>query len=474
MKKNSIYVLILAVGFLMSACGSNSKEDPLPPPPSPPNYNGYVFENATNSLLINSYKEYEIKFQLTKDGFPAAEEVILFKSFSKMYGSVSTYKTTTDKNGRGLFIYNPPAIIPDNNTNVELQYVYLLPKDNNETFNDLLQNVILHFNYDASNGNGRATTLSLVYVSTSSEPGKMINRYLVHAVDKKSNQPKVGIPVSMSLVNNVKVVKTDKEDNSGNIIADAPPSFHDSTVEFVQSKVEVNDNLIIFPSEDKVDPSYIGGWNIDGISSSKLILSGVYSNLNSTNKLYYVIGDERRLIGDEGIGQIGVADVKLVDGETETNVNGDVFFDVTFDSILAGHTVTLEAHGTDNGERIGIAKRAGLRWGDFSASPVAVSNNKNKTIIKEVKMNLTINTEGGGSEWLVGTNIVPSSFTVVSNSEGGDCIILLDEPPSDFFTGNSGQVIIAVKIVDTNVTNKDPIDCTVNWKGGMSSIYSEY
>ena len=74
-----------------------------------------------------------------------------------------------------------------------------------------------------------------------------------------------------------------------------------------------------------------------------------------------VIGNENRFISDKNDFGYGVAtaDIATKAGGYVTDANGNVQFDVKFDPILAGHTVTIAAHAND-GERTGVSKIAPL------------------------------------------------------------------------------------------------------------------
>lgn len=445
------------MSMLLSGCGSNSKKDPITPTP-PPATNGYAFKNVTSNLNITAYEKYKIEFQLTQNDFAVPGAPVAMKVFDQHLGSVESNSVVTDENGKGSFSYTPPAVFPETGT---LSIVYT---DGNISIE---APITLKFNLDESS-DGRATTLSIVYESTEYDVKRgMIGHYHVHAVDRKSNLPTVGIPVKFTLVNGVKEFNGEKlQISKGSIYNTDPVTFIDNSINYaMQTKVISGDNLIIFPSEGKTDSSYLGGWNIKSVSDN-LTFSGMYSNLIDTTNLTYIIGNEERLLGgDNGeVGSLVIAHVEIVDDITDAD--GYAYFDIVFDPKLAGHTVSVEAHGDENGRRIGVAQKIGLRWDKISAPSVTTPNSGS---IEKVRMAIFIELENGGSEYLIDVNLAPNSFTVEKSPHCS-----LNEAQSNFNTGAYGHVLIAVN-TDGNTTSTGGVDeCTVKWSGGMSSLYYEY
>ena len=518
MKRNSIYlVLWLSVMvIILSACGSNSKDDPLPPPtptPTPIPTNGYAFINFPLEINITEYKRYPIDFQLIQEGLAQRDAEVTIKAFDKRYGSISSrYGSTqttpedsissqyviTDQDGIGRFIYTPPALFPTDGTTFDLELVLLDAglDDNNDTIT-VTQKITLQFKRNTNISNGRATTLSIVYgykppkgyippelsdgpdlgtgdrqepAEWDGEGSKMINYYAVHAVDDDARRAIVGMEIKMSLINNIKELNGVKvQDKSGTIDNTSPIRFSDASVNFLDpvlyasQRVESRDNLIIVPSEAGVDSSYLGGWKINSVAQNTLDLEGNYLNLESTPDLSYIIGNERRLLGRN----IAVADVEKIDIESITDEFGMAYFKVTFDPELAGHTVTLEAHGTDiDNNRIGISRIATLRWDDYSGGPVTTPNSGG---VNTVPMTLSINAPSGAAYHLIDMEIVPSSFTVTPTP-----FCSLNIAQSDFHTNSGGQVVLAVNTDgNTSATGGEDI-CTIEWEGSAGSMYFEY
>jgi len=463
MKKNIIYTFFVSLLLLLTACGSNNIEDPVNTS-TIEEVDGYAFTETDETLLIDSYKSYVIKFKLVEDGFAVVGQTVLFKNFDSEFGTIETSSVITDENGLGSFTYNPPSTMPASGTSKIIRYVYRYTDEEGES-EDLIQNITLNFNFDSNDGgNGRATTLSINYMTSTCDATKgLIGHYNVHAVDERSNSPVVGMDVEFSLINSVKKIKgVAVQRGSGNIKNSASLTFADSRLSFVNEDITVNDNLIILPTQDASEIPYLGGWNINDVGK-ELTLFGNYNNIDDTNNLTYIIGNEKRLLGGENgsAGTLTAAHVMVINGITDSK--GFAYFDLVFDSKLAGHTVVLEAHGDENGKRYGIAKKAFLRLpGDnFTARDVEINNTGG---VYTIHVPITIAPSCAGTESLVDVPISPSSFTVEPKR---NCMVV----GGDFLTNSSGAVKVDV-LTDGNITASEI--CTLSWEGGPESLRSEY
>ena len=461
MKKNLIYIVMIAGSILLSGCGSNSKEDPIPTPTPPPG--GYVLANFTSQLDIEEYKTYPIRFQLTKDGLAVPDVPVFMKVPDQSIGSIQTLKVITDENGKGVFTYTPPAIFPEKGK------LYIVFSDGDITLQETV-NLTFNLNTDIPT-DGRATTLSISYLTSECDETRgIIGHYAIHAVDRFSRVPVVDIPVRVSLVNGITLINNEKvQKGKGHIFYENPADtastikFSDGSANFSQARVEKGDNLIIFPSQGRTDASYIGGWDIQSVSDI-LTLNEQYTNLVQDNALTYLIGNEERLLGGEN-GAAGRLATAHVEPNYTTDNNGYAYFDIVFDSILAGHTVTIEAHGNENGSRIGVAMKTALRLdGDsFSAPDTQVPNSGE---VEKARIPITINPTCVGNQPLIDVPLSPGSFHA---EPGKNCQI--NRAESDFHTDGYGTVIIAVN-TDGNTTATE--DCTITWNGNISSLLYEY
>ena len=459
MKKNIIYTIIIAVGILLSACGSNSRKDPLPTPTPPPG--GYALANFTSELNIEEYKTYKIEFQLTKDGLVVPNATISMKVPDKSIGSIKDYTVETNENGKGVFVYTPPAVFPEKGN------LYVVFTDGNIT---LEETVKLYFNLKTDiPTDGRATTLSISYETSECDDKRgIIGHYHVHAVDRFSRLPIVDIPVRVSLINGVEMINNEKvQIGKGSINNYDPIEFYDSSVNFAtQTNLKNGDNLIIFPSQGRTDASYIGGWDIASVGET-LTFRDYYYNLVSATTLTYIVGNEERLLGGQN-GAVGRLAVAHVEPNYTTDNNGYAYFDIVYDPILAGHTVTVEAHGDEDGARIGISQKVALRLdGDsFTAPDTIITNTGAPT---KARIGITINPSCVGEQPLIDMPINPATFHIEPELH---CQI--DQDASNYHTDGYGAVTIAVN-TDGNTTETGGVDkCTITWDGDIESLLYEY
>jgi len=278
----------------------------------------------------------------------------------------------------------------------------------------------------------------------------------------------------MSLINYAKVIELDLKtvnqtgaisyENNLSIFKDN--NISDSSKSFLTDlKIDTEDNLIIIATDGKIDSNYLGGWNIENVNDYNLTLFETSTNLSNEVNLSYIIGDEVRLLGND----IVLADVDYVDNETTTDENGDIFFDVKFDPPLAGHTLTLEAHGTldinssDSKHRVGISKIDGFRYENINAESKVLEDIATATDIV-VTLVATID----GIYPLVNLALVPDSFKAVASAVDASCYI--NKATTNFKTDNFGRV----DIILNTTKGSEKSDCTISWVGGMNSIYSEY
>ncbi|MBD3790501.1 MAG: hypothetical protein IE885_09125 [Campylobacterales bacterium] len=307
---------------------------------------------------------------------------------------------------------------------------------------------------------GPVTAMSLFYVSSSQNSvGEFINTYTIHAVDKYANPAREGVVLSPSLINGTKITENNTS-ATGRILAGTDPvEFRDSNVGFSAAGVDTTDRLIIVPNSVNSAETYLGNWTIDTVGAHYLYLSEAYYDV-TTNGLSYIVGNEDRDI--IGYGK-ATADIKGTAGSYVTDANGNVQFDITFDPILAGHTVTVAAH-TYDGNRTGVAKVAGLRWGNYSSTTVTVDNNGSSY---PVTLSLGINDIGGnGLEPLVDVDIVPEGILSSSSQCGLDT-----SASNDLHTDENGQISVWIY---TKGTDGDIKECDISWSKSNAHIYREY
>jgi len=291
--------------------------------------------------------------------------------------------------------------------------------------------------------------LSIVYESTEYDSQRgYVDHYRVHATDANGVAIS-GLSLKTSIVNGVKKIRNRKlQPNSGGIESSTPIKFFDNGIDFSQTDVRVGDNLIIIPSSGKTNPSYLGDWSITSVGSQLTLAEGSF-NLESTNGLTYIIGNEQRYLGSAGRGRIATAHIEVPKGAV-TNADGFSYFDVIYDPVLGRHTVTLGVH--TSGDRKSVGKIASLRGGDLSAGTFSFLSTGGTRF---VNMTVDITFGGAGTEHFIDQLIDPSTIKV---DPAKNCY--LNYGLSDFHTSGSGVMHLAIDTqLDINAT--EPINCTV-------------
>ena len=287
--------------------------------------------------------------------------------------------------------------------------------------------------------------------------GILKNTYTIHAVDKYNNPAKEGIVLHPSIINGTRVVRTSSLEEDGQIIqGGASDMFKDDVTNPFGSVDESMDLLAIVSNANRTDQAYLGNWTIDSVvSNSSLTLAEDYLGLDKTN-LNYVIGNSERYVDGYGIATV---DIKSATGSYVTDVNGIVQFTVSFDRILAGHTVTISANAYDV-NRTGVAKIAGLRWDDYSSSTKKIQNDGAD---HNITLQLGIS---GGVEPLVGLRI--DSDSIISNDATCD----INASGANILTTDSNGVIQVQ--LSTDLTGSQATECDISWNTSPGSIYREY
>ena len=309
---------------------------------------------------------------------------------------------------------------------------------------------------------GPVTSMSLAYNTShlNSETGLYENEFTIHAVDRYDNPAREGIMLHPSIINGVKV----KKEGNGEILKGDPVGFEDTTNTPFHD-VDEDDLLAIIPSVIRNEPAYLGNWSVKAkATNSKLFLEEAYNQID-TGRLDYIVGNSNRFIDGNGI---ATADIKAKNGSYMTNKSGNAQFTVTYDPILAGHTVTISANAYDE-NRTGISSIETLRDCEgYASTSVKIPNDgnnsdeNNNTIV-----NLTL-TIGAGREPLVGLDIVPSSIL----SSSAACMLNENNATNDTIkTNKNGEITVVFK---TGQINGGPKECTIQWSAQASGIYKEY
>ena len=171
---------------------------------------------------------------------------------------------------------------------------------------------------------------------------------VVHTVDG-NGEPISGVTYTPSVVVNVKAASMGK-DGTGNILTTEPIGFTDNTVNFSVENVQANDKLIIFPSNGKNDSSYLGNWKVREVSGTTLTLDNIAYNLETTEGLRYVIGNETAY-GSYGSGSAHIEYPR--NQPIEDDEKGVFVFYVVYDPALSGAEIYIGA--STSGNRVGAA-----------------------------------------------------------------------------------------------------------------------
>jgi len=201
-------------------------------------------------------------------------------------------------------------------------------------------------------------TLSIACFENEQLTDAYVAHCYVHTVDGNSD-PVSGLAYDIAVVSNVKVQGT----RTGTILTTDPITFSDYSENFVQNDVKKTDSLIIFPTENTTDVTYLGNWQIGAVNShSNLTLAESSFNLETTGELNYIIGNET-VYGPYGSASAHIeyprntaypTEEALEKGEEVESEEGFFFFDLVYDPGLRNQVVYLGAH--TSGNRIGTAQ----------------------------------------------------------------------------------------------------------------------
>jgi len=199
---------------------------------------------------------------------------------------------------------------------------------------------------------GPINTISINFVKTiyNKDLGIFESTYSVHAVDKYSNPAKPGSQIQVGAIVNNKV-----DSKNGYIEYDdtaGSTKFSDSTVDYESAGVENEDTLIIFATEDRNDPLYLGGWIIDSVIDANTLQLSSEFNGNATNGLYYVVGNERKYDICENTNKI--ADFDHPDKTYQLDASGTALLTLRYDPYLVGHNVALFVKSYQD-KRVGVS-----------------------------------------------------------------------------------------------------------------------
>jgi len=340
------------------------------------------------------------------------------------------------------------------------------------SINDGTNDVVITKNVPVTILSGPVTTMSLSYITSyqksTEDDGLFVCVYTIHAVDKYNNPARAGVPIHPTLVNGTKIPLNyhpepipNRLPTTGEIKNGSPVTINDSTLDFVSKKVETTDRAIIVTNPNHNDQAYLGDWSLDTVYNHELQVSEKYYGPDESG-LSYVIGNDKRYIEPYGIAS---ADAVSPTGGYLTDGNGTVQFEVKFDPILAGHTVTLAANAYD-GNRTGISKIENLRWGHYTTSVVVIPNDG-----ADHNVTLSLGIASASDQHLaplLGLHVTKDSIV----SDTSACAIdIVHTTYDDLYTGTTGTV---QAVINTHVTGVDATECKISWHADNGDIYREY
>lgn len=173
--------------------------------------------------------------------------------------------------------------------------------------------------------------------------GTYIVRYAVHAVDQSGN-PHSNLPLRFSLVNAADS-KCYYKGYHGTISTTEPTTFSDYNVDFSKTGTKVGDALIVLPTTDRQESTYLGDWKVTKVGANLELGAEPVYNLETMDELTYVVGDEKCLYR----GQVTNVHAQVPDDSNSTGTpseldKGLTYFDVVYDQTLAGRGVYIGAH----------------------------------------------------------------------------------------------------------------------------------
>ena len=327
---------------------------------------------------------------------------------------------------------------------------------------------------------GPVSTISINKLGTpkfNNDNGLIEQTYILHAVDKFGNPAQSGTKMYVGLVAGVKV----EGNESGTLIANSPAEFNDSNkVNFNNKNVKINDTLIVVPNKKKFNPSYLGGWNIDSIIDNYNL--GLDKDYNLTeNNLSYIIGNERRFIGNG----IYTADVDKENKIYEVQQNGNSKIIVRYDPELSGHTFFLYADFIQNNIKRGDAIKDFLRpnklsvidsggnrgYFDFTNnlySSLSVEYISPDDNTHETNDTLTLSIVNSDNNIYPAVNLIVKNEDFVKNAGSTEgCSFYLESNT----TNNEGKIKLHIKQWGTDNNDSTHPTCIINY---IPTLHYEY
>jgi len=326
----------------------SSSEDSGTGSGTPPPGTGYTFYNADTPLVISQANTpYEIKAQLLKDGFIAANQTVQLVPFSSIYGDVENYSVSTGSDGYAKFTYTSPTVLPANGTSSTVTMVY--KDENNASYS---QNVVLTFN---TSGGSTTSQYSLVNVSTPLEitAGNQEKNITVYVVDSTTNVGVSGKDVTITTIENgygSVSSSTATTDASGKALFSytAPSNITGLTTTTV--KLRLTDNGVTSEKQITLNftPPSGGGTQYSLINATNIIVTSP----NSTKEISVDLIDTVTGVGVSGK-NISITTISNVYGAitpsiVTTNDSGKAIFTYTAPTTLINGNTVATLHFVDD------------------------------------------------------------------------------------------------------------------------------
>jgi hypothetical protein len=233
--------------------------------------------------------------------------------------------------------------------------------------------------------------------------GMFVEDYVFHVVDTHGDKAKDGTYLQIGVVNDPKVYTL-----GYNAVTDIDPikvtakisrdnSFDiNSSDSKLLNKIDIEDKVVVLPNQNRNDPTYLGAWSINSIdmANNKIVLKDDYTgnssmDINDTNGLTFVIGDEDRL--NPCAKTLANAAFYFPEGEDAKVKDGVVHAKLRYQPYMVGKTVFVYANAVINGERIGIAREIHLLGEGLESKTVSCAGEEEigKTCYFKVPMTLT-------------------------------------------------------------------------------------
>jgi hypothetical protein len=230
---------------------------------------------------------------------------------------------------------------------------------------------------DSKVDGGKTPAVEDTYTMTISDPiDSRIENGVITATFSVLAQNANGNPVSGLNLEKSVVVSWKLSSQYGTIIDSTPTSFVDLSQNYIASKVNAGDILLVFATPGHMDPSYLGDWKIAGVSDANTLTfrPEVLYNLEAMDGLSYVVGSPNTIVQGSPATVYIQNPVKQPGTSTSHPSNaekGTTLFEVVYPEILAGANVCIGVHTT--GIRSGTA-RCGIILPGASGSKNTDSN----------------------------------------------------------------------------------------------------